>query len=108
MKVIHALQVAVAALALLAFPTVLLVSGQVRTDQIEARCRQDQKQWTSIHRVIEAAIAPNPAGTSLDRLVVPADTPASVIEILRQLTIAESRPTSGDAVLKALGPRPTC
>jgi hypothetical protein len=95
-------------LALSALPAVLLISGQIRADQIEAQCHQSQKGWDTLHAVIEASVKPSADGTALDHLVIPDNTPASVIEILRQLTVQQQHPAPSTEVLAALGARPTC
>jgi hypothetical protein len=99
-------QVFLAIVALTALPTVLFVSGQLHTDQVHTVCVATQKEWQTIHDVIVAS--EKPSAPSVDAVVIPEGTPPQVIEILRQISIAEHVPPGPDPKLNALGPEPTC
>jgi hypothetical protein len=87
---------------------VLLVSGQIRQDQVDALCIYSQQTWDTIDAVIQEAEQPSVEPSSLDKLVIPDGTDAQVIEILRQLTVAEKVVPSDTPLTDAHGPRPYC
>jgi hypothetical protein len=104
----RSIQVLAVVLALVSFPSSILFATRVRSEQRQAVCVDNQKQWDTLHELIEETGRPSPTGSALELLIIPEDTPPSVVEILRQLNATEAKPPNLDRFYAVLGDRPRC
>lgn len=103
--------IAVVAVAVLSLPAALGFVGWVRIEQRHEACLRDRRQYDTLHRIIERTGQPSPTGSALDRLVLPADTPAWFRAVIVQLNSRPDKATT-EANLRPyyviLGERPKC
>lgn len=97
-------------LACMALPAALLVSGHARAVQRYEACVDRRNFHDTLTAVINESFKPGPQGNAIDQLVIPPDTPPSVIAILAQLTTDANPPDPAEVArfIRLLGARPSC
>lgn len=91
-------------------PASLVVYGHAREVQRYEACVDRLAFHDTLTAVINESFKPGPQGSAIDQLVIPPDTPPSVIAILAQLTTTNNPPNPADIerFTKLLGERPSC